>query len=77
MPGVKRLYQESQDVSKAEWIRWHYFGAVGLLLLAGSALFAGSIMVDLQDGIQVAKPEPSIWVDKMTAHCPLCAIDSV
>jgi hypothetical protein len=38
MPGVKRLHQESADVSKAEWIRGHYFGALGLLLGAGAAL---------------------------------------
>ena len=24
MPGVKRLHQESEDVSKPEWIRGHY-----------------------------------------------------
>jgi hypothetical protein len=53
MPGVKRLHQESANVSKAEWIRGHYFGALGLLLGAGDALFATPIAVELQDGIQV------------------------
>ena len=69
MPGVKRLHQESQDVSKAEWIRGHYFGALGLLLGTGSALFAVPIMVELQDGIQAAEPAPPSLVDKMAALC--------
>jgi hypothetical protein len=34
MPGVKRLHQESEDVSKPEWIRGHYFSALGMLLKA-------------------------------------------
>ena len=38
MPGVKRLHQESEDVSKPEWIRGHYFSALGLLLSADKAL---------------------------------------
>ena len=31
MPGVKRLHQESEDVSKPEWIRGHYFNALTIL----------------------------------------------
>jgi DDE superfamily endonuclease len=69
MPGVKRLHQESQDVSKAEWIRGHYFGALGLLLGAGSALFAVPIAVELQDGLQAVDPNPPSLVDKMAALC--------
>ena len=42
MPGVKRLHQESEDVSKAEWIRGHYFSALGLLLSAEKALASDS-----------------------------------
>ena len=44
MPGVKRLHQESEDVSKPEWIRGHYFSALGLLLNADKALFASLIV---------------------------------
>jgi hypothetical protein len=69
MPGVKRLHQESADVSKAEWIRGHYFGALGLLLGAGEALFATPIAVELQDGIQAVEPEQPSLVDKMAALC--------
>jgi hypothetical protein len=28
MPGVKKLHQESEDTSKPEWIRGHYFSAL-------------------------------------------------
>lgn len=35
MPGVKRLHQESANVNKPEWIRGHYFSALGLLLGQG------------------------------------------
>ena len=35
MPGVKRLRQESANVNKPEWIRGHYFSALGLLLRQG------------------------------------------
>ena len=69
MPGVKRLHQESADVSKAEWIRGHYFGALGLLLGAGKALFATPIAVELQDGIEAVEPEKTTLVDKMAALC--------
>ena len=47
MPGVKGLHQESEDVSKPEWLRGHYFSALGLLLGAGQALFATPIILKL------------------------------
>jgi hypothetical protein len=34
MPGVKRLQQESANVSKPEWIRGHYFSALGIQRLS-------------------------------------------
>jgi hypothetical protein len=69
MPGVKRLHQESADVSKAEWIRGHYFGALGLLLRAGGALFATPIAIELQDGIAGVQAQAHTLVDKMAALC--------
>ncbi|MGH2413036.1 MAG: hypothetical protein ACRDEA_04970, partial [Microcystaceae cyanobacterium] len=69
MPGVKRLHQESENVSKPEWIRGHYFGALGLLLGAGGALFAVPIQVELQDGIQGAQTQKTTLVEKMAALC--------
>jgi hypothetical protein len=66
MPGVKRLHQESGNTSKPEWVRGHYFSALGLLLGAGQALFAVPIIFKLHDGIEagVGESEPSL-VEKM------------
>lgn len=59
MPGVKGLHQESEDVSKPEWIRGHYFSALGLLLGAGQALFATPIVLKLHDGIDPVEADAS------------------
>ena len=67
MPGVKRLHQESPDVSKPEWIRGHYFGALALLMGAGEALFAVPIAVQLQDGL--AGVTTLTLVDQMAELC--------
>ena len=56
MPGVKRLHQESEDVSKPEWIRGHYFNALSLLLSAGQACFAVPLILQLQDGLMAQTP---------------------
>jgi hypothetical protein len=71
MPGVKGLHQESSDVSKPEWIRGHYFSALGLLLGTGGALFAAPIAFKLHDGIEAsdaASPALTL-VDKMARLC--------
>lgn len=71
MPGVKGMHQESSDVSKPEWIRGHYFSALGLLLGTGGALFAVPIVFKLQDGIAAidAESQALTLVDKMAALC--------
>ena len=57
MPGVKGLHQESEDVSKPEWIRGHYFNALSILLGAGSAHFAVPVILKVHDGLTAAAPE--------------------
>jgi hypothetical protein len=37
MPGVKRLHQESEDSSKAEYIFGHMFGVIGILVVVCKA----------------------------------------
>lgn len=71
MPGVKGLHQESSDVSKPEWIRGHYFSALGVLVGRGAALFAVPIIFKLHDGIAAADADSQAWtlVDKMAALC--------
>ena len=62
MPGVKRLHQESEDVSKPEWIRGHYFSALGLLLGVGETLFASPIVFKLHDGIEAVEADAQLTV---------------
>ncbi len=47
MPGVKKLHQESANVGKPEWIRGHYFSALGLRIGQGSALFGAPLTLGL------------------------------
>lgn len=70
MPGVKGLHQESEDVSKPEWIRGHYFSALSLLMGSGQALFAAPIVLKLHDGIEpVGQDSQPTLVDKMATVC--------
>ena len=68
MPGVKRLHQESEDVSKPEWIRGHYFNALSVLLSAGQACFAVPLILQLHDGLtpQAAPAEVKSKAKKTT-----------
>mgnify|MGYP001050638553 CR=1 FL=1 len=70
MPGVKQLHQESSNAGKPEWIRGHYFSALGLLLGRGSALFAVPLMLKLHDGIvpDESAAAPTL-VDQMATLC--------
>jgi hypothetical protein len=70
MPGVKGLHQESEDVSKPEWIRGHYFSALGLLLGQGKALFSAPLVLKLHDGVDPVDSDAALTVvDKMAALC--------
>jgi len=70
MPGVKGLHQESEDVSKPEWIRGHYFSALSLLLGTGKALFAAPVALKLHDGIEADDVDSKLTlVDKMAVMC--------
>lgn len=69
MPGVKGLHQESEDVNKPEWIRGHYFSALGLLIGQGKALFSAPIVLKLHDGIDPVGPSKLTLVDKMAVVC--------
>ena len=60
MPGVKRLHQESEDSSKAEYIRGHMFGAIGALIGNPDKLFCLPLSVTLQDGDAIMRK----WEDK-------------
>jgi hypothetical protein len=70
MPGVKGLHQESEDVSKPEWFRGHYFSAFGLLLGSAKALFLVPIIIQMHDGIEPVEVDADgTLVDKMAILC--------
>lgn len=50
MPGVKKLFQESEDVSKARFIFGHLWGAVGVLINRPAKTFCLPLFLNLQDG---------------------------
>ena len=52
MPGVKKLHQESENSSKAEFIFGHMFGGIGVLANSTSKLFCIPLMITLHDGVK-------------------------
>ena len=63
MPAVKKLHNKSENVTKPEWIRGHYFGALALLSVTGSCLKAVPVTLGLQDGIKMAEDDETIIVE--------------
>lgn len=51
MPGVKKLHQESENSSKAEYIFGHMFGGVGILVGNVNKWFCLPLFINLQDGV--------------------------
>ncbi|MBT2289463.1 transposase [Paenibacillus albidus] len=51
MPGVKKLYQESENVSKGDYIFGHLFGAIGILVGDSRKWFCLPLFINLQDGV--------------------------
>ncbi|MDF2922943.1 MAG: transposase [Paenibacillaceae bacterium] len=52
MPGVKKLHQESENVTKGDYIFGHLFGAIGILVGDSRKWFCLPLFMNLQDGIQ-------------------------
>ncbi|WP_261198903.1 transposase [Laspinema olomoucense] len=69
MPLVKKLHQESDNVTKPEWIRGHYFGAISLLLQSGDSLLAVPVALEIQDGVEKTDNKSPSLVDKMSGLC--------
>jgi hypothetical protein len=55
MPGVKKQHQESENVSKAEYIFGHLFGAVGVLAGNIEKMFCIPLSATIQDGVKVIR----------------------
>ena len=54
MPGVKKLFQESEDSSKGEYIFGHMFGAVGAIIARGADAFCVPLRMSIQEGLGAA-----------------------
>lgn len=52
MPGVKKLFQESENSSKPEYIFGHLFGGIGVLAGSVRKWFCIPLFINLQDGLQ-------------------------
>jgi hypothetical protein len=52
MPGVKKLHQESENVSKSDYIFGHLFGAIGILAGTRHKWFCLPLFINLQDGVK-------------------------
>lgn len=56
MPGVKKLHQESENSSKAEYIFGHMFGGVGVLIGTFSAkMFCIPLSMRIHDGVKTIR----------------------
>ena len=65
MPAVKWQHQESENNTKPEFIRGHYWGGLSLLVRRWTQLFALPIRFEIQDGIKTSPSEKGSLVDKM------------
>jgi hypothetical protein len=55
MPGVKRLHQESENSSKAEYIFGHLFGGIGVLAGNSKKIFCIPLLLRIHDGIKIIR----------------------
>jgi hypothetical protein len=52
MPGVKKLFQESENSSKPEYIFGHMFDAIGVIAGNTKKLSCIPLFINLQDGLK-------------------------
>jgi len=55
MPGVKKLHQESENSSKAEYIFGHMFGGVGVLIGGKVKMFCVPLSMKIHDGVKAIR----------------------
>jgi hypothetical protein len=63
MPCVKRLHQESENSSKANFIFGHMFGALGILIGTNKKMFCLPLSMTIQNGNQII----SQWINDALA----------
>jgi len=65
MPGVKKLHQESQSNSKAEYIMGHSCQAVSILAGAFDSFFAVPLASRIHEGVVFSNRDKKTLLDKM------------
>ena len=65
MPGVKLMYQESDDNTKPEYIMGHFWGAIGLLVHTARHVYSVPLRFQIQDGLKRSPSEVATLIDKM------------
>ncbi len=65
MPGVKRLHQDSESNSKAEYIMGHSLQAVSLLVGALESVFAVPLSCRIHEGVVFSNRNTKTLLDKM------------
>jgi hypothetical protein len=63
MPGVKRHHQESENVSKAEYIFGHLFGVIGVMAQKSGKMFCIPLGASIQNGVNNIRE----WNEEKTA----------
>mgnify|MGYP000054456605 CR=1 FL=1 len=63
MPGVKRHHQESENVSKSEYIFGHLFGVIGALAEKSGKMFCIPLGASIQNGVNKIRE----WNQEQTA----------
>ncbi len=66
MPGVKKLYQDSNNNSKKEYIFGHHFGYVGVLIGSLSHAFCLPLEGAIHEGVDDLRPEEGLNGQKPT-----------
>lgn len=68
MPGVQKLYQESENCSKAPYIFGHMFGGLAALIGNSSAYFAAPISMDIHLGLSSMSNWDDSLSNRSTSH---------
>jgi len=55
IPGVKKLHQESENSSKAEYIHGHLFGVVSIIAGSANKMFCLPLQATIQDGVDTIR----------------------
>jgi hypothetical protein len=64
MPGVKKMHQESANNSKPEFIRGHYFEALGLVVRGIGTFFCVPFLAKIHEGFKLNEDDSRSLKDK-------------